>query len=560
MAVTRAVTSSVEAFAVLIADIKQRISKLESVGHQHNTAASDYVRRAGDTMTGELILPGNPTSNLSAATKQYVDAGDALRVLKTGDTMTGELILPSNPTSNLSAAPKQYVDFNNALRVLKTGDTMTGNLRIEATNPEGLYVGSNSDQVTDIKSIKVQSRGYAGILLDGDTGNASGEPGGAFVKLQQDGGAVRGRVGMINSSGDNAEGGSYSGSLGNSLLVGTDGNYGVQFGTNGTVRMTLGGDGVLNLTGVLNTSGIASGASSQRIIFGESYDLYADNVGPGTSTSRLWFNGPNNGSAYIGPRAGSSLFSEINLRASNVNTLGTVNTTGRVIATQNGNSTLWSDMAHVSRSNGTRGGLGMENGTDRLQFRTAANVVFLRSAGDVVFRTLEAILINQSSRTLKQDIETWSLESRNAGAMRNDSIPWSATDVVKKLRPVTYRWTEETWFDNDLGSERRERARWRLHRYQKKKGLPLYSSDETVHVCGRDCDGSVEQPCSFYANWQRGELGFIAEEVGEVIPQITRIDMESGENTGIDHIGLIAVLTKAVQELAEKVETLEETS
>jgi hypothetical protein len=217
-------------------------------------------------------------------------------------------------------------------------------------------------------------------------------------------------------------------------------------------------------------------------------------------------------------------------------------------------------MALVSRSNGTRGGVGMEEGTNRLQFRTAANIVFLRSAGDAVFRTLEAILVNQSSRTLKQDIETWSLESRNAGAMRNETIPWSATDVVKKLRPVTYRWTEETWFDNDLGSERRERARWRLHRYQKKKGLPLYSSDETVHICGRNCDGSVEQPCSFYANWQRGELGFIAEEVGEVIPQITRIDMESGENTGIDHIGLIAVLTKAVQELAEKVETLEETS
>jgi hypothetical protein len=166
----RATTSPSDALGATIADLKARLARLENIAHQHNTPASDFVRRAGDTMTGDL--------------------------------------------------------------------------RIEAPNAEGLYVGSDSDQVTDTKSIKVQSRGYAGILLDGDTDNVAGEPGGAFVRLQQDGGAVRGRVGMVNSSGDNGEGGSYSGSLGNSLLVGTDGNYRVQFGTNGTVRGRFEGNGV----------------------------------------------------------------------------------------------------------------------------------------------------------------------------------------------------------------------------------------------------------------------------------------------------------------------------
>lgn len=36
--------------------------------------ASPYVEKAGDTMTGPLVLPGNPTSGLQAATKSYVDA------------------------------------------------------------------------------------------------------------------------------------------------------------------------------------------------------------------------------------------------------------------------------------------------------------------------------------------------------------------------------------------------------------------------------------------------------------------------------------------------------
>ncbi|WP_047490973.1 hypothetical protein [Terriglobus sp. TAA 43] len=36
--------------------------------------ASPYVQKTGDTMTGALVLPGDPTSGLQAATKSYVDA------------------------------------------------------------------------------------------------------------------------------------------------------------------------------------------------------------------------------------------------------------------------------------------------------------------------------------------------------------------------------------------------------------------------------------------------------------------------------------------------------
>jgi hypothetical protein len=98
------------------------------------------VARAGDTMTGPLTLPGDPTQPLQATTKQYVDAGDstlrtyvdqrdqatlqtlsqqiiagdqaldAKKVNRAGDTMTGPLVLPGDPTDPLQAATKAYVD------------------------------------------------------------------------------------------------------------------------------------------------------------------------------------------------------------------------------------------------------------------------------------------------------------------------------------------------------------------------------------------------------------------------------------------------------------------
>jgi len=78
---------------------------------------SGKVSKSGDTMTGKLTLDGNPTDNLHAATKQYVDtqitssAPDlSTKVSKSGDTMTGKLVLDSNPTEPLHAVTKQYVD------------------------------------------------------------------------------------------------------------------------------------------------------------------------------------------------------------------------------------------------------------------------------------------------------------------------------------------------------------------------------------------------------------------------------------------------------------------
>lgn len=91
-----------------------------------NGTLSSYMKKSGATMTGALMLSGEPTENLQAATKKYVDdavasmptptggitqeQADARYVQLAGGTMTGALTLSGAPTSDLQAATKKYVD------------------------------------------------------------------------------------------------------------------------------------------------------------------------------------------------------------------------------------------------------------------------------------------------------------------------------------------------------------------------------------------------------------------------------------------------------------------
>jgi hypothetical protein len=95
----------------------------------------EFVQKSGDTMTGLLVLSGDPTANLGAATKQYADT----KIAKSGGTMTGLLVLSADPGAALGAATKQYVDA----RVLKSGDTMTGSLTSNST----ILANGNSSKI-----------------------------------------------------------------------------------------------------------------------------------------------------------------------------------------------------------------------------------------------------------------------------------------------------------------------------------------------------------------------------------------------------------------------------
>ena len=86
------------------------INQLQGVTANVQTQVDSKVAKAGDTMTGPLVLSADPAAAMQATTKQYTDNQDALKVAKSGDTMTGALVLPADPVNALEAAPKQYVD------------------------------------------------------------------------------------------------------------------------------------------------------------------------------------------------------------------------------------------------------------------------------------------------------------------------------------------------------------------------------------------------------------------------------------------------------------------
>lgn len=72
--------------------------------------SSGWVPIAGGTMTGPLVLSGDPVHPLDAVPKRYVDGLAVSYLALSGGTMTGMLTLRTDPTAPLQAATKQYVD------------------------------------------------------------------------------------------------------------------------------------------------------------------------------------------------------------------------------------------------------------------------------------------------------------------------------------------------------------------------------------------------------------------------------------------------------------------
>jgi hypothetical protein len=192
------------------------------------------------------------------------------------------------------------------------------------------------------------------------------------------------------------------------------------------------------------------------------------------------------------------------------------------------------------------------------QFRVGANnpTVYLRNADDSGYNTLEGIITAVSSAHLKQDIETFPQILYSAGAAVNQDEILTGLNIVRQLRPVTYRWKEKEHLSQIPGTPRRALALSRLNTIRKSKGLEPYYSDELHHDCSRDgCSGTAESPCQWTKNWEIGNIGFISQEVGAVIPQAAMLG-EDGDFTGLDSLAMTALTVAAIKELDAKVTSL----
>jgi hypothetical protein len=233
--------------------------------------ATGKVSKAGDTMTGLLTLSADPTANLHAATKQYVDAGDTGSALlvsdtppgsakdgalwwesdsgllyvyyfdgntrqwviaapqpdlstfvqKTGDTMTGQLTLPTGPAA-ANAVRKDYVDAGDVTlqasitaltsnKVSKAGDTMTGGLVISYASPTFVISKTGSGQDNLIYGMNGSLARWA-IELGNGSAETGSNVGSDFAILRyNDAGAISDAPLTINRASATV---SLSGSLG----------------------------------------------------------------------------------------------------------------------------------------------------------------------------------------------------------------------------------------------------------------------------------------------------------------------------------------------------------
>ena len=109
--------------------------------------AITFVNKAGDTMTGPLILSGDPTTALGTATKQYVDAANALKVNKSGDTMTGALVVNNAISSNnsiLANGNSSKIGYNTGAGGIVTQGAGAKTNSVTLNRPTGVIVTDNA--------------------------------------------------------------------------------------------------------------------------------------------------------------------------------------------------------------------------------------------------------------------------------------------------------------------------------------------------------------------------------------------------------------------------------
>lgn len=84
--------------------------QVEGLQSSINSSLGDYLLLSGGTLTGDLVLNGDPVMPMQASTKGYVDRLYGGTLPLSGGTLTGPLVLSGNPTQRNQAANKQYVD------------------------------------------------------------------------------------------------------------------------------------------------------------------------------------------------------------------------------------------------------------------------------------------------------------------------------------------------------------------------------------------------------------------------------------------------------------------
>lgn len=232
---------------------------------------------------------------------------------------------------------------------------------------------------------------------------------------------------------------------------------------------------------------------------------------------------------------------------------------GKGIRTERGGGSNYDTASIFINSANNAATLSFHPGGQAPQIRVGYNVNtgYWRNFSDTSYATWAAVIANQSSREDKQDITDFANAPSSLSSDANDEFTLKGMDLVRRLRPVHYRWKRDTYLRQLPLSPRRTEALSRLNKYRENRGLGEFLSDESWHRCGRDCDGSATEPCFRVRDWQSGQYGFIAEEVHDVAPEAGRIVTDTEQSTAIDALAMSAIIVAALQEIDTRLTSLE---
>lgn len=167
--------------------------------------------------------------------------------------------------------------------------------------PGDVRVGGYGDQNID-QTLSVTSQRLAGVVIQGDSSNLTGEPGGAYLMFNTDGVAADTILGQCQVAEFDPLGRYYKDVITNAFLIGGKSFVeNLQFGTSSNVRMTISTVGYvgigktspaynldvtgdINLTGTLRQNGAAFTSVSQWLTSGTAISYSSGNVGIGTSS------------------------------------------------------------------------------------------------------------------------------------------------------------------------------------------------------------------------------------------------------------------------------------
>jgi hypothetical protein len=342
----------------------------------------------------------------------------------------------------------------------------------------------------------------------------------------------------------------------------------------------------LGSTGVLAASGIVSGSQCR----GTSY-VYANNtrisMGPWVSGNG-WSSVEGNAGYFLCDNTGSGAnayiraYGRLNIGSGTGPNDGIVfeNTVisaigctsyfqgNMVWGTAEASSVHWPDNAVRAGSGGTQGCMTMwaSGIAPQLRVGTQAQEVYVRAAdGEHIISWNSAAFSTASSAKYKQDVVDWPMDKAMALSSDVHEEVLDPISIIRQVRPVFYRRNRDSWLSQLPLQPRRALALARLNKMKDSKGEARYHSDELVHDCGRDpCKGTADHPCARVQDWESGNIGFIAEELDQIVPQMISTNHENGQRESVDLMQIASLAVAAcksqqeiIDKLLERVDALE---